>query len=321
MSRALIAGVIAAAVVITVLWSWRTRGAGAATEVTAPAPAAPASADAPSTPEPPAGLAAQPPQPQSTTLTLEQRFQGADDLLTFVETVRDAASAGDGASAWWIYRALRRCDIDYKLHFLRNRRIRTLDEALQINAGNPAVPMEETRKLHGQCARLREAGFAGLQPETDWLKSAAHAGVPPARMEMARAMIFDTSIESPPGVSRRDYIRQLAFDALRSKDPEVVLAMADVAHTLGTPAADFRELEWVIAACQRGLDCSPGSALAAHFCRGDTSCQPYEGVEAQLRRILSGEYEYDDFERRAREINQLIDQDRFDELGAWMAAR
>src|SRR5262245_33553515 len=119
----------------------------------------------------------------------------SDDLLAFVDSIRDAAKAGDGPSAWWSYRAVRRCDSDYVLHFHRRGRIRTLDEALQINAGDPFMPMEETRKLHGQCARMREAGFAGLKPEVDWLKSAATAGVPLAQMEMARTMITDSKLE------------------------------------------------------------------------------------------------------------------------------
>jgi hypothetical protein len=84
---------------------------------------------------------------------------------------------------------------------------------------------------------------------------------------------------------------------------------------LAIRASDFDgsdgQFDGLVAGCQRGLDCSPQSEFVARWCRGDPNCQPFEDVHAIVQRISPAEY--GGIERRAREINQLIDQGRIEE--------
>jgi hypothetical protein len=321
MSRARIAGVLVAAAVFAALLAWRMGETAPAPEESAP-PIGVAIVEpgrSQSQAKSLGRVAELPPsESQPSAENLEQRFNDAADLLAFVESVLAAAKAGDGPSAYWISHAIQRCDTEYKVYFHRRGRIVTLDEALQINASNPFVPLDETRKLHAQCARMRESDYMGKQKELDWLSAAASAGMPLARAELARVLVLDSTRRSGCGDENCELGQQLAMAALRSKDPAVFVVIGDVMAALNRSEPDGRENGWLLAACQRGLDCSPGSALVEFFCRGDRNCQPYEDLPSVLRRNL-GE-EYDEFERRAHEINQYVDQDRFEELGFTVTA-
>jgi hypothetical protein len=312
MSRARLAGVfvIAAAVAAAVLWRLETTKAVPEANASTVSAAVQAQAGQVS-PAQSADLPPQSPQPTAPPeQSLEQAFHDADDLLAFVDSMRPAAQAGDGASAWWIYRALRRCDSEYRSYFQRGGHILTLDEALQINAGNRFLSMDETRKLHVQCARLREAEFGGRETWVLWLH-AASAEIPIARIELARALVIEAE-KNGGRATAREAAQRLATEALQSKDPAVVAGMGELATLASGFGGSPAQFDWLVAGCQRGLDCSPQSEFVTQWCRGDPNCQPFEDVEAILRRISPAQY--DDIERRAREINRRIDEGRFEEL-------
>jgi hypothetical protein len=311
MSRARLAGlvVIAAAFAAALAWHLKTSEAGPEANVPTVSAATQAQAE-PVSPAKNADPSPQSPQPASLAdQSLEQAFHDAEDLLAFIDSLRPAALAGDGASAWWIYRALRRCDTEYRGYFERGGRIRTLDETLQINAGNPFRPMDETRKLHAQCARLRDSNPGILNSWVNWLTMASDE-IPMARIEFARHLMLEEKNRSNAG--DREAARKQAIQALQSKDPAVVAGMRELAiHASDFDGSDGH-FDWLLAGCQRGLDCSPQSEFVTRWCRGDPNCQPFEDVQAIVQRISPAEY--DGIERRAREINQLIDQGRIEEL-------
>jgi len=63
---------------------------------------------------------------------------------------------------------------------------------------------------------------------------------------------------------------------------------------------------------QRGLDCGPGSEPYQWICQYDPACQPFENVVDLIRRS-SGE-RFDAVQLRANELNQELDEGRFDEI-------
>lgn len=307
MSRARSAGVAIIAVVFAAVLAWRLKTSGAA-EQTPPAQSARAEIGVAEHPEPAttaknAAPTAQPPPPEflQSEKSLEQRFNEADDLLTFIDSLTPAARDGDGPSAWWIYRALQRCDTEYKHYFIRDGREITLDELLLINARNLSFPADEARKLHAQCGRLLETRADLLGAWIYWVSAAATRGVPLARIEMARQLLRNQTASSADTYRAR--ARELAIEALRSKDPAVMAALSELAAV---------PREWILAACQRGLDCSPESEVVVRYCRRDSNCQPFEDFADILRRISPAEY--DAIERSALEINRRIDQGRYEEL-------
>ena len=71
---------------------------------------------------------------------------------------------------------------------------------------------------------------------------------------------------------------------------------------------------WLLAACERGYDCSRQSEWYKLRCSFDPACQPYENGVVDVARRDTGN-RFPDVERRARELNEKLDQGRFDELG------
>ena len=312
MSRARLAGVFVLAAAFAVALIWRLNAVEAVPEANASTVSAVPQAHGGLVS--PAQTANLPPQsPQATALpdqTLEQAFHDAEDLLAFIDSLRPAAQAGDGASAWWIYRALRRCDTEYRTFFQRRGRVLALDEALQLNASNPFLPLDETLKLHAQCARLRESRPEILNTWVNWLTMASD-DIPLARIEFARHLLIEEKNRSNANTNR-EVAQKQAIQALHSKDPAAIAGMRELAIRWSGFDGSPTQFDWLVAGCQRGLDCSPQSEFVTQWCRGDPNCQPYEDVEAIMRRISPADY--DGIERRAREINQLIDQGRIEEL-------
>jgi hypothetical protein len=107
----------------------------------------------------------------------------------------------------------------------------------------------------------------------------------------------------------------LARAALRSKDPAVVFELAQLAGVFAQAgeSADEVRLIWIIAACQRGLECGAGSESFEHECPVRQSC----GSNTTLLDVYRQQYRlsFERFEKHARELNALIDAGRVDEVG------
>jgi hypothetical protein len=237
-------------------------------------------------------------------------FAATDDLLAFVEGIHPTAQAGDGAAAYYMFRALDRCQTEYGLRFGGGRRERPFDEVLADQSVLSQFGEADLRRIHGQCQRLRESDPARFGPMDDWLLKAADAGYARAQAEWALRLV-NGSAGTQDGEAL-EKARELARAALESKDPAVFVPVSSVIRGLTESDAD-RDASWFVAACQRGFDCGPGSEMTRIVCRFDTNCQPYESSLDLLRRHSGNDF--DAIERGAREINAAIDARRFDELG------
>jgi hypothetical protein len=243
------------------------------------------------------------------------RFHDATDMLAFAMSILDAANAGDGAAQYYMYRAIRRCTSEYGLYFGRNDRERTLDQALIQAERIQGLSPDSTRELYQQCRAFKESNLKGLGEGPVWLDAAVKSRYPLALAAKAVER-FTSGFGMTPEASaaRRTDGGALAREALRSREPEVIFDLAGVASlTQKGEAADEIAGVWMIAACQRGFDCGGHSEAFRFLCRLDVACQPYETLVDLLRRQL-GE-RFDEFERRARELNDDIDHERFDKIG------
>ena len=177
-------------------------------------------------------------------------------------------------------------------------------------------PQDYLRKLHQQCERMRGDDLESFGDADAWLRNAVDAGSPLALILRARLQAGRSPIRGTDGAADSDpEARRLAIAALTSKRPMVILQAGEVSALLQVPAySDAVETTaWALTACQRGLDCSTKSDWFQLQCAADQNCQPFEsGVDIMRRRLGN---DFDAAERRAREINAALDEDRYDDLG------
>lgn len=243
---------------------------------------------------------------------LALNFAATDDLLAFIEGIQAAAQDGDGVAAYYLYRALDRCQTEYAKRFGSGRRELPLDEVLTDESIVRQFGVEDLRRVHGQCERLRESDITRFGAADDWLMKGADAGYPRAQAELAAWYL--QSDGPTPQTDSSGAARELARAALSSKDPEAFIPVSGVIEALNEEGPNVeRRLSWYVAACMRGLDCGPRSESTRVLCRADPRCQPHESALDLIRREAGERFEA--IERAAREINDAVDAGRLDELG------
>jgi hypothetical protein len=240
------------------------------------------------------------------------RFRSSGDLLSFLEALSPAAAAGDVDALYYLGVASRRCTREYSELFGPPGREKTLDEALEKDFWTKYhEPL--ARKIHAQCQRFKAVA---ANPFTEWqdlLEAAAEAGSGPANALLAFE-IQNGMIRVQDSTARGEMageIRALAKAAIRSKDPEAIFQLAyveSITGRSGTP--DDVAGAWMLAACQRGLDCGPTSEEFQFFCHWDPACRPSETLVDLFRRRPR----FDEFQRLANELNAKLEADRFDEI-------
>ena len=102
--------------------------------------------------------------------------------------------------------------------------------------------------------------------------------------------------------------RALAFDALRSKDSEVVWWMASTAAALtGDEPGEVQKRLWTwrMAACLREANCDSRPEWKSLLCDADSQCHRDDTVMDVIRRGVGNDF--NEIERRARELNEKID--------------
>lgn len=231
------------------------------------------------------------------------QFLSAADLLSFLEALAPAAADGDVDALYYLGVASRRCTREYSTLFGPPGREMTLEVALEKEYWTRYhEPL--ARKIHGQCAHFKAAT---QNPFTEWqglLDAAAEAGSGPAKALLAFEM--EQGMIRVPGE-----IRTLAKEAIRSKDPEALFHLAFVDMVTGrTGTPEDMAGAWMLAACQRGLECGRASETFQFFCRWDPDCKPTETLVDLWRRRPR----FDEFQRFANELNAKLDADRFDEI-------
>jgi hypothetical protein len=288
-----------------------TANTPARTAAPAPAPAAVAAAlaaDSPADQPRPAAEA----HPVVKVPGYAAQYLKAADMMTFLEALAPAAAEGDVDALYYLARASRRCTREYSTLFGPPGKEMTLEVALEKEYWTRYYE-QQARVIHGQCRRFKAARD---NPFTEWenlLAAAAEAGSGPAKalqvFEMSQGMI---RVHDPAErTERKDEIRRLAKEALRTKDPEVLHFLAYVESISGSAgtAADVAGA-WMLAACQRGLECGRDSEQFQFFCRWDPACRPSETMVDLFRRRAR----FEEFQLIANELNAKLDADRFDEI-------
>ena len=238
----------------------------------------------------------------------EARFKQARDLRAFAESILDAANAGDGASRYWLYRALEEC--------LTSHSTMTLEEVLAQEAEQEQEKFdpEPIREWFTRCEGLRASNGKGLGEADAWLQRAVEAGYPMAQMQKALVLAVHMKGNTENAERMLADARALALKGLKSGEPAALAMMARVAVPMlgGLQSASTAD-SWLLAACLRGLECGTHSEYFEVWCKSDPACQPFETGVDLLRRGYGAEF--DSVESQARLINEQIDAGRFDELG------
>ncbi len=299
---------LAAAACIFVLRETRREGAAPPAE---PASAAGAGRSAPIA-SPKSELPGATPSP-AAPIGYSQRFSEATDYLAFVRSIHEDAKRGDLDAQYYLFRALDFCHGHFRVYFGLPGKGRTYDEGLRWAARHrPALDVEEARRVYEQCRSLEEFHKNEFGEREQWLQKAALGGQPRAQMVLAGKLLVGSSElpEAEAERSRQD-ARDLVRDALRTKDPEVLLAAGDLVHLRKGVVPDDSDMSaWWLAACIRGLDCGPHGERTRQICRFDANCQPYESMIDMMRRNSA---DFMTLEAKAHEINRLID------AGDWAA--
>ena len=251
-------------------------------------------------PESAAGPAAGP-----TVTTHAQRFREATDYLEFARSIHGAAKAGDAEARFYLYRALDYCQGNYRVYFGDPARPRTLDEALRF-AVVSHLDVDEVHRVHQRCRALVESGAGELGPAAQWLGMAALDKQPNAQVALAWKMLTQAAkLPEAEGDRVREDARLMIGEAVGSRDPEAMFDAAIMLHLRkGVAQGDDDMAAWWLAACERGLDCSPSAERTRQVCNFVPNCQPYESLVDMLRREVA---DFDALEAKAREFNRLID--------------
>ena len=244
------------------------------------------------------------------------QLRAASDYLDYVHSLLGAARAGDHAAQFYIFRAFEKCDAEFRLYFGTRLTRVPLDDALKwaANKGWPFDP-EEVRRVHGRCFGLLDSGVKEFGDRNEWLRLASDGGYPLAQVFFVRHQAMDARKAGADDPAAREARRLTLAEALRSRDPEVIF---EIGSSLFVTLASnderaWDETEWVLAACFRGLDCSPQSEVARRLCLFDRACQPYESVVDIVRR--GNPTEFPAMEEHARSINGKIDEGDWAALG------
>lgn len=261
-----------------------------------------------------AGAAAESSAPQAP-VDYRAKMRASSDYWEFAQSLLAAAKQGDAAAQFYLSNALLYCDSLYDWYFVEHLpggaiRHRTIDEALQFTASRPVFTADDVRKLQTRCQRLRSAGTPPFGSAREWLDAAIQARYPPAQTIAALDRAMQARQQPTPEATRamREDAQRLALEAARTRDPEVIARIGEVASNLETDDyAESQRVPWVwrLAACLRETNCDSNADWFRLYCNIDTQCQPFETPQDIIRRKTGNDY--DEIERRARELNEKID--------------
>jgi hypothetical protein len=245
---------------------------------------------------------------------LRSRLLESRDYFEVASNLIDAAKQGDASAQYYLSRALGYCESLYDWYFItygpNGAAHRTLDEALQLTASRPVFTPDDVRDIQSRCQKLRRTQPPPFGTSQEWQTAALAAGFPLAQVQSALNLALQGRErgQSDKAVAARDEARRLALESLRTTDPLVIAQMGDVAANLaGDNQAEARKQQWAwpLAACLREAGCDSMIEWMRIYCNIDMQCQPFETPVDVIRRKAGNDY--DEIERRAREINQKLD--------------
>jgi hypothetical protein len=298
-------------------------------EPEAPEPPATAVPEAPPAPPPdvtlppqPVSRASEPESPPPPVVTdpapravseNEAKFKAATDYLAFAREMLPKAQAGDRDAQYHLYAAIDHCRNGYLGVFDEGQTRRSLAEALKAAAPLTSSEERDIRQLHSRCEGLMSSEGEEFGEAQRWLTRSAAAGHPRAQVQLAGRMARTAQQLSAEQSARSiAEARRLTREALATRDPMVVWR-AGAVTTMGVAAPGPLDVSaWTQAACDRGLDCGPGSDAARQLCREIPNCQPNESVYDLLRRSVDNPTALDE---AAKRVNALIDAKDWRALG------
>jgi hypothetical protein len=164
------------------------------------------------------------------------------------------------------------------------------------------------------CHRLMEEQPALTATADSWLEKAVTQNHPKAQTARAAELLAAASLHNPaagksaPPNAERD-ARELLAKAIVSGDPHVLWMLGELRPALGGSAEDTNKERWAmeLAACSRGLDCSPEAKWVKRYCKADPAnlCPINANAEEMIRSNTGSDFEM--IKLRAQEINALID--------------
>jgi hypothetical protein len=242
------------------------------------------------------------------------QYRHSPDLLAFLEALAPAAADGDVEALYYLAAASRRCTREYGTLFGPPGKEKGLEEAMQPGSWTK-YHEQVARRIHAQCARFKAAPGNAFTEWENLMQAATEAGSGPAKAVLAFELQQGMNRLHDPAAreEQKSAIRTLAKEAIRTKDPQVLFQLSSVESITGmsgTPANVT--IIWMLAACERGLACGADTEHFQFFCRWDPACQPTETMVDLLRRREGANF--DEIERRANELNEQLDADRFDEI-------
>ena len=260
-------GVLVAAVAM-----WRpaapaqdVEGAASLSTVVTASPAAPVIVAAPS-----AGSASVISRPAIITRPLQQAFESAPDLFAFRQRLQPMADGGDAEARWMLSRV-----DEYCAPFARDPagfgRDSALIDGLQLDAARALGAARD--RVGTRCGRFAPTDAPTFAQLIQRRREAAEAGslaAEAALLAMGAPLVDDV-----------DYRRDLVERVQASRDPEAfaalspamgVAASGDVALEQTVAGTQASELAWQLAACDLGLDCSPGGTLMTEYCSNGGIC-------------------------------------------------
>ena len=250
-----------------------------------------------------------------------KRLQDSDDYWAFAESAIGPARSGDGDARYWLSLALNECVYVYSIYFFETLpdkppRQLTVDEARQSVAQPSFYKPDDMDLLEKRCSRLSQSQGAPFGNGYDWMAAALAVDNPLAQANSAaeKALASRYIQDTEEAREARWEARRLIVDALRTRDPDVFLLVGNVAASLALDdeaEGKRRHLSWTLAACLRTPNCEGLSLWQKYRCNWDSQCQPYETPRDIIQRDAGSDF--DEVERRARELNEKIDAGAFDE--------
>jgi len=251
------------------------------------------------------------------------QFRVSKDYWDFAQRIHEAAKRGDGASQYYLSIALDTCENLYRFYFIEQRagaraRIRTLDEAQQLTATRrgSGYTTDDVQDIQTRCQRIMNTKPPPFGNAREWMAAALASGYPLAQVNASVYKALQGRGNPATEASRAAHseARALAFDAVRSKDPEVVWWLASTAAFLAADEPNEvhkRQWIWRMAACLREPNCDSMTEWKVLLCEVDSQCHRDDTVMDVIRRGVGNDF--DDIERRARELNKKIDTGTIDE--------
>jgi hypothetical protein len=207
---------------------------------------------------------------------LRRDFETDHDLYAYVQRLDAAVRAADPDATWMVSRVYDYC-AGYAMAPVNYIRDTEAIAAMGLHSSKAMVAARE--RVSQRCARFepQDRLFSALQlRRTD----AAKAGSLAAEAALAAS--------GRPLSDDDDYMSDLVSRVRQSGDPEAYLALSPAMGIAasGKPelanevaGTQFTELAWQLAACERGMDCGPDSALMTAYCANGGICSRESGQD------------------------------------------